>query len=111
MCARLVKKFWCDYIIDCSCYSEENTNRHNFLCATAWITIVAKSDVWIAITFSLLMQMPRFTYHFNSFKLLFKAIPNLVQNIAFEKNIPVPNFGRGGVYSQRLNEISGIKGA
>ena len=57
------------------------------------------------------MQMPRFTYHFNSFKLLFKAIPNLVQNIAFEKNIPVPNFGRGGVYSQRLNEISGMKGA
>ena len=90
MCARLVKKIWCDYIIDCSCYSEENKNRHNFLCATAWITIVAKSDVWIAITFSLLMQMPRFTYHFNSFNLLFKAIPNLVQNIAFEKNIPVP---------------------
>ena len=92
MCARLVKKIWCDYIIDCSCYSEENKNRHNFLCATAWITIVAKSDVWIAITFSLFMQMPRFTYHFNSFNLLFKAIPNLVQNIAFEKNIPVPTF-------------------
>ena len=91
MCARLVKKIWCDYIIDCSCYSEENKNRHNFLCATAWITIVAKSDVWIAITFSLFMQMPRFTYHFNSFNLLFKAIPNLVQNIAFEKNIPVPS--------------------
>ena len=93
MCARLVKKIWCDYIIDCSCYSEENKNRHNFLCATAWITIVAKSDVWIAITFSLLMQMPRFTYHFNSFNLLFKAVPNLVQNIAFEKNIPVPTDG------------------
>ena len=93
MCARLVKKIWCDYIIDCSCYSEENKNRHNFLCATAWITIVAKSDVWIAITFSLLMQMPRFTYHFNSFNLLFKAVPNLVQNIAFEKNIPVPTQG------------------
>ena len=91
MCARLVKKIWCDYIIDCSCYSEENKNRHNILCATAWITIVAKSDVWIAITFSLLMQMPRFTYHFNSFNLLFKAVPNLVQNIAFEKNIPVPS--------------------
>ena len=56
---------------------------------TAWITLVAKSDVWIAITFSLLMQMPRFTYHFN---LLFKAVPNLVQNIAFEKNIPVPTY-------------------
>ena len=81
---------WCDYIIDCSCYSKENKNRHNFLCATAWITIDAKSDVWIAITFSLLMQMPRFTYHFNSFNVLFKAVPNLVQNIAFEKNIPVP---------------------
>ena len=90
MCARLVKKIWCDYIIDCSCYSEENKNRHNFLCATAWIAIAAKSDVWIAITFSLLMQMPRFTYHFNSFNLLFKAVPNLVQNIAFEKNLPVP---------------------
>ena len=96
MCARLVKKIWCDYIIDCSCYSEENKNRHNFLCATAWITIVAKSDVWIAITFSLFMQMPRFTYHFNSFNLLFKAIPNLVQNIAFEKNIPVPKFTEAG---------------
>ena len=92
MCARLVKKIWCDYIIDCSCYSEENKNRHNFLCATAWIAIAAKSDVWIAITFSLLMQMPRFTYHFNSFNLLFKAVPNLVQNIAFEKNLPVPTF-------------------
>ena len=90
MCARLVKKIWCDYIIDCSCYSEENKNRHNFLCATAWIAIAAKSDVWIAITFSLLMQMPRFTYHFNSFNLLFKTVSNLVQNIAFEKNIPVP---------------------
>ena len=95
MCARLVKKIWCDYIIDCSCYSEENKNRHNFLCATAWIAIAAKSDVWIAITFSLLMQMPRFTYHFNSFNLLFKAVPNLVQNIAFEKNLPVPNHGDG----------------
>ena len=93
MCARLVKKIWCDYIIDCSCYSEENKNRHNFLCATAWIAIAAKSDVWIAITFSLLMQMPRFTYHFNSFNLLFKAVPNLVQNIAFEKNLPVPSSG------------------
>ena len=91
MCARLVKKNWCDYIIDCSCYSEENKNRHNFLCATAWITIAAKFNVWIAITFSLLMQMPRFIYHFNSFNLLFKAVPNLVQNIAFEKYIPVPN--------------------
>ena len=98
MCARLVKKIWCDYIIDCGCYSEENKNRHNFLCATAWITIVAKSDVWIAITFSLLMQMPRFTYHFNSFNLLFKAIPNLVQNIAFEKNIPVPTYELFSVY-------------
>ena len=58
-----------------------------------WITIVAKSDVWIAITFSLLMQMPRFTYHFNSFNLLFKAVPNLMQNIAFEKYIPVPRYG------------------
>ena len=87
VCARLVKKFWCDYIIDCSCYSEENKNRHNFLCATAWITIAAKSNVWIAITLSLLTQMP---HHFNSFNLLFKAVPNLVQNIAFEKNISVP---------------------
>ena len=86
---KTCKKIWCDYIIDCSCYSEENKNRHNFLCATAWITLVAKSDVWIAITFSLLMQMPRFTYHFN---LLFKAVPNLVQNNAFEKNIPVPTY-------------------
>ena len=90
VCKTCKKKIWCHYIIDCSCYSEENKNRHNFLCATAWITIVAKSDVWIAITFSLLMQMPRFTYHFNSLNLLFKAVPNLVQNIAFEKNIPVP---------------------
>ena len=107
MCARLVKKIWCDYIIDCSCYSEENKNRHNFLCATAWITIVAKSDVWIAITFSLLMQMPRFTYHFNSFNLLFKAVPNLVQNIAFEKNIPVPNLN---FYSdQGINIISSLR--
>ena len=97
MFARLVKKIWCDYIIDCSCYSEENKNRHNFLCATAWIAIAAKSDVWIAITFSLLMQMPRFTYHFNSFNLLFKAVPNLVQNIAFEKNIPVPTSQGSGV--------------
>ena len=90
MCARLVKKIWCDYIIDCSCYSEENKNHHNFLCATASITIAAKSNVWIAITLSLLMQMPRFTYHFNSFNLLFKAVPKIVQNIAFEKNIHVP---------------------
>ena len=82
MCARLVKNIWCDYIIDCSCYSEENKNRRNFLCATA---IAAKSNVWIGITLSLLMQMPRFTYHFNSFNLLFKAVPNLVQNIAFKK--------------------------
>ena len=36
--------------------------------------------------------MPRFTYHFNSFNMLFKAVPNLVQNIAFEKNIPVPTY-------------------
>ena len=100
MCARLVKKIWCDYIIDCSCYSEENKNRHNFLCATAWIAIAAKSDVWIAITFSLLMQMPRFTYHFNSFNLLFKAVPNLVQNIAFEKNLPVPT-----IYLVRLFKL------
>ena len=82
---KTCKNIWCDYIIDCSCYSEENKNRRNFLCATAWITIAAKSNVWIAITFSLLMQMPRFTYHFNSFNLLFKAVPNLVQSIAFEK--------------------------
>ena len=33
------------------------------------------------------------TYHFNSFNLLFKAVPNLVQNIAFERNIPVPSQG------------------
>ena len=112
VCARLVIFFWCDYIIDCSCYSEENKNRHNFLCATAWITIAAKSDVRIAITFSLLMQMPRFTYYFNSFNLLFKAVPNLVQNIAFEKNMPVLiyNFITSGFWTTRdcvrLIEIS-----
>ena len=38
------------------------------------------------------MQIQRFTYHFNSFNLLFKAISNSVQNIAFEKNISVPTF-------------------
>ena len=95
---KTCQKFWCHYIIDCSCYSEENKKRHNFLCATAWITIAAKSNVWIAITLSLLMQMPRFTYHLNSFNLLFKATPNVVQNIAFEKYIPVPNSGYAHLY-------------
>ena len=34
-------------------------------------------------------QMPRFTYQFSLFNLLFKAISKTVQNIAFEIYIPV----------------------
>ena len=68
--------FRCDYSFYCSCYSEENKNCQFFNALPHGLQFPQKSDVWIATTLSVLMQIPHFTYHFNSLNLLFKAISN-----------------------------------
>ena len=56
--------------------------------------------------------MTRFTYHCNSFHLLFKAVPNLVQNIAFEKMyLPIRHYSMNDelhLFTFNWNRINGI---